>query len=351
MSQFPHIHLPLNAKITFTANPVNVLPLPDGEFLLNFASQPLITHLDSKLQIISERLLPIQSAKYVSTKMSASSDGKRIAIAGMNDIRIIDNDLNVLHTIEHEPWGYFLGSAVYFGADNKTIMYVIPVGDDEQDELQIIDAHTFELLASYPLNGKQEYAYTFHACPDKGRVMLEASAGQEECELTEISYNNGVITVRELPQCADHIFGNFSPSGKEFVTAPHYDGPLMVFDYPAVSAVAEQTQDAIFDGSADYPAEEPDSLNYSAFFIDDKKMLVYTVFGRLLLIDRASMQVEAEVMPEGIEFTAYDYNGNPTKSKEKIVDYSSNVINIMIVHNQLLLTTSDGELRSYNLPL
>ncbi|MFB6455060.1 hypothetical protein ACE38W_07325 [Chitinophaga sp. Hz27] len=351
MSQFPHIHLPLNAKITFTANPVNVLPLPDGEFLLNFASQPLMTRLDSKLQIIWERLLPTQSARYVSTKMSTSSDGKLIAIAGMNEIRIMDADLNVLHTIEHEPWGYFLGSAVYFGADNKTIMYVIPVADGEQDELQIIDAQSFELLASYPLNGKQEYAYTFHATPDKDKVMLEASAGQEECELMQISYDNGVLTVQELPQCADHIFGNFAPSGKEFVTAPHHDGPMMVFDYPGLTTVAEQSQDAIFDGNADYPAEEPDSLNYSIFFIDDKKMLAYTIFGRLLLIDRATMLVEAEVMPEGIEFTAYDYNGNPTKSKEKIVDYSSNVINIMIVHNQLLLTTSEGELRSYHLPL
>ncbi|RFS19243.1 hypothetical protein DVR12_23705 [Chitinophaga silvatica] len=352
MSQFPHINLPLKNKLTFTANPVNVVPLPNGEILLNFASQPLITKLNANLEIVWEKIIQGNNANYVSSKLSASSDGRLIAIAGMTDLRILDAEATkVLHSVEHGSWGWFLGAACFFTRDNKTIWYVLPGDENENDKLEVMDATTFEAIASYPLLESQQHAYTFHATPDNNIILLEAAAGQENSILLQLQLIDGVISLTELTQCDDVIMGNFAPSGKEFVMAPHYDGPVEVYSFPEIVKIAEQKQEAIFDGSKDFPASEPDNINYSVFFVDDNNILVVTQFGRLLLLDRKDLRSKAEVMPEGIEFTAYDLDGNPTTNPDYIYDYSSNIINVMIVHNQLLLTTGEGQLRSYNLPV
>ncbi|WP_212004574.1 hypothetical protein [Chitinophaga sp. HK235] len=352
MSQFPHINLPLKNKLTFTANPVNVVPLPNGEILMNFASQPLITKLNAKLEIVWEKIIQGQNANYVSSKLSASSDGRLIAIAGMTDIRILDAEgTTVLHTAEHGSWGRFLGAACYFAKDNKTIWYVLPGDENNTDELQVMDVAAFEVIASYPLLESQQYAYAFHATPDNDIILLEAAAGQEETILMQLQLNDGIVSLTELTQCDNVIMGNFAPSGKEFAMAPHYDGPLEIYSFPEIARVAEQDQVAIFDGSKDFPAAEPDNINYSVFFVDDNSILVVSQFGRLLLLDRKDLRCKAEVMPEGIEFTAYNLDGNPTTNPDYIFDYSSNIINVMIVHDKLLLTTGEGQLRSYDLPV
>lgn len=352
MSQFLHINLPLKSKLTFTANPVNVAPLPNGEMLMNFASQPLITKLSSNLEIIWEKIMLGQNANYVSSKLSASPDGRLIAIAGMTDIRILDAEgTKILHTVEHGSWSWFLGAACYFSKDNKTIWYTLPGNENDTDELQVMDAFTFEIIASYPLLESQQYAYLFHATPENDTILLEAAAGQEQCILMQLQLKDNVISLTELPQCDDVIMGNFAPSGKEFVMAPHYEGPLEIYSFPEIAKVAEQSQEAIFDGSKDFPSSEPDYINYSVFFVDDNNLLVVSRFGRLLLLDRNDLRCKAEVMPEGIEFTAYDEDGNPTANPDNIYDYSSNIINVLIVHDKLLLTTSEGQLRSYDLPV
>lgn len=352
MSQFPHINLPLKNKLTFTANPVNVVPLPNGEILMNFASQPLITKLNANLEIVWEKIIQGQHANYVSSKLSASSDGRLIAIAGMTDMRILDAEgTMVLHTVEHDSWGWFLGAACYFALDNKTIWYVLPGDKNETDQLQVMDAATFEVIASSPLLESQQYTYAFHATPDNDIILLEAAAGQEKTILMQLQMNDGVISLTELTQCDDVIMGNFAPSGKEFVMAPHYDGPLEIYSFPVITRIVQQDQEAIFEGSKDFPAAEPDNINYNVFFVDDNNILVVSQFGRLLLLDRKDLRCKAEVMPEGIEFTAYNLDGNPTTNPDYIFDYSSNIINVMIVHDKLLLTTGDGQLRSYDLPL
>lgn len=352
MSQFSHIKLPSRNKLTFTANPVNVVPLPDGEILMNFASQPLITKLSANLEIVWEKIMQGQNANYVSSKLSASSDGRLIAVAGITDVRILDAEGSmVLHTVEHGSWGWFLGAACYFSEDNKTIWYVLPGDKNETDRLQVMDAFTFEVIASYPLLESHQYTYAFHTTPNNGTILLEAAAGQEKSLLMQLQLNNGVISLTELPQCEDMIMGNFAPSGKEFVMAPHDDGPLKIYSFPEITRIAEQDQEAIFEGSKDFPAAEPDSINYSVFFVDDNSILVVSQFGRLLLLNRKDLRCKAEVMPEGIEFTAYNPDGNPTTNPDYIFDYSSNIINVMIVHNKLLLTTGDGQLCSYDLPV
>lgn len=352
MSQFPHIKLPLKNKLTFTANPVNVVPLPNGEILMNFAGQPQVTKLNANLEIVWKKIMQGQHANDVSSKLSASADGNLIAVAGTTNMRILDREgTTVLYTVEHVSWERFLGASCYFGRDNKTIWYVLPGDENERDTLQVINTSDFGVIATLPLLESQLYVYTFHTTPDNSIILLEASAGQEETILLQLQLKDGIIALTELTQCDDMIMGNFAPSGKEFVMAPHYDGPLEIYSFPEISKVAEQDQEAIFDGSKDFPAAEPDNINYSVFFIDNNTILVVSQFGRLLLLDRKDLICKAELMPEGIVFTAYNLDGHPTTNPDYIFDYSSNIINVMILHDQLYLTTGEGYFLSYDLPV
>lgn len=342
MSQFPHIQLPLQHKRTFNANPISVVPLPDGGILLNFASQPVITKLDANLAIVWEKTIQGELSNFKRSKVSASFDGKLFAIAGMTDIQILDAaDARVLHMVEHPSWERFPGAVCYFSRD--MIWYVLP-----NDGLYLINALTFEVIASCPL--LEAESYIFHATPDKDIILLEAIAGQDDAILMKVALKEGIITIVELHQCMG-IMGNFAPSGKEFVMAPYYDGPVKIYSFPDIAMITEVDQAAIFDGSKDYPAIEPDNINYSVCFIADNTILLLSQFGRLLLLDRKDLRCKAEVMAEGIVFTAHDLAGDPTNKRDQIYDYSSNIINVMIVHNRLLLTTASGELRNYELPV
>ena len=41
-------------------------------------------------------------------------------------------------------------------------------------------------------------------------------------------------------------------------------------------------------------------------------------------------------MPAGMEFTAYNLDGDVTANADHIFDYSSNIINVMIAHDKVL---------------
>jgi len=342
MSQFPHIHLPLQHAQAFDANPVSVVPLPDGEILLNFAGQPIITKLDAHLGLIWEKTMQGLLSNFKRSLLSASYDGKLFAIAGMTDIQILDAaDARVLHRVEHPSWERFPGATCYFSRD--MIWYILP-----DEGLRVMNALTFEVIASCRL--VEAESYIFHATPDKNSILLEAIAGQEDTILMKVELKEGIIVIARLPQCVG-IMGNFAPSGKEFVMAPYYDGPVKIYSFPDIAMITEVDQAAIFEGSKDYPAIEPDNINYTVYFIADNTILLLSQFGRLLLLDRKDLRCKAEVMAEGIVFTAHDLAGDPTNKRDQIYDYSSNIINVMIVHNQLLLTTASGELRNYKLPV
>lgn len=338
MSQFPHIDLPLKNIQTFIANPIDIVTLPNEETLLNFAGQPLLTKLDANLAIVWKKHIP----DFVSSKLSAAPDGSLIAIAGTTHIHILDAAASLLHVIEHLSWSRSPAASCYFSRDNKMIWYILP-----GDELQVMSTTTFEVIATYPLPDMQD-TYLFHATPDNNKILLEAGAGQEGSVLMQVQLKDNIISLVELTQC-DGIMGNFAPSGKEFVMAPYYDGPLKIYSFPEIVLLTEVTQEAIFEGSKDFPAIETDNINYTVLFIDDDHILVVSQFGRLLLLDRNNLYTIAALIPAGITFTAYDLLGNPATNPNEIYDYNSNIINVMTVHDQLLLTTANGELRTYDL--
>ncbi len=147
---------------------------------MNFASQPLLTKLDAGFEIVWEKIMPGSQANYASSKLSTSPDGRLIAIAGMRDVRILDAEAeHVLHIVEHGPWGWVLGAACFFSKDGKSIWYVLPGEGDDNDTIQVMDAVTFEVIATQPLMDRHQRVYTFHATPDAGIILLEISAGQE----------------------------------------------------------------------------------------------------------------------------------------------------------------------------
>lgn len=338
MSQLPHIDLPLKNIQTFVANPINIVTLPKGETLLNFLGQSLITKLDASLSLVWEKNIPND---FTNTKLSASPDGTLIAIANTTQILILSADLTLLHSIEHPSWGRFPGAPCYFSSDNKTIWYILPT-----DELQVINAITFELITTYPLPDSEQYTWLFHTTPDNNTILLEG----DESILLQVQLKDHSISLTELPQCIG-IMGNFAPSGKEFVMAPHDDGPLRIYSFPEINLIAEVAQEAIFENNNDFPAIETDNINYTTLFINDNHILILSQFGRLLLLNRTDLHTLSALYPTGITFTAYDLLGDPTTNPTDIYDYNSNIISVMLLHDQLWLTTASGELRSYDLSL
>lgn len=319
------IQLPLKHQQTFPANPVNIVPLREGAYLLNFASH--VTKLRANLTVEWEK--PLQG--------KVAANDRLMAIAGLTAIQLLDpTGEQVLHTIAHAAWDRYIGAACYFGRDHKTIWYILP-----GYELQVMHTDTFETIASLPLPESEQY--TFHATPDDDIILLEASAGL----LMQVQLKDGAISLTLLPQCDDRIMGNFAPSGKEFVMAPLYDGPLAFYSFPDMTMIAAMEQEDIFAHSEDFPAMEQDNINYSVFFVDDRTILLLSQFGRLLLVDRQDLRYKADMLPAGIVFTAHNLHGDPTTVRDEIYDYSSNIINVMLLHEQLLLTTSEGQLRSY----
>lgn len=53
-----------------------------------------------------------------------------------------------------------------------------------------------------------------------GKVSVPITVGAGTPLHTFVRSDRGRISPEELPQCQDHITGNFSPAGDEFVTAP-----------------------------------------------------------------------------------------------------------------------------------
>ena len=102
----------------------------------------------------------------------------------------------------------------------------------------------------------------------------------------------------------------------------------------------------------EYPTiDDGDSVEYVALYLNDKTLLTFTRFGRLLLIDRESLNCTGELVPEGCEIRAYDMAGRPTTNPRDVIDYAGEIVTVALnKQHQLLVTHNSGEVRTYNLP-
>ncbi|MET3879019.1 hypothetical protein [Chitinophaga sp. OAE865] len=349
MAAFRNISLPISYKLPLEQNPAGITILADGGYLLNFSAKPEVIRLNASLQEVWRKDLQAQTRNHVNCEITASPDNRLIALSNETAVRITDSEGQLLWQYDHAPWYHFMGSGCFFSADTKFMWFVSP---EEQDTLHRLRLSDFTIIDSYPLETSQECAYNFYATPDKNKFLLETPAGQDAVTLYLIRFSDDAMTLEELTQCNDCIAGNFSPDGKTFITAPHYSEAIQLLSFPGMEKTGALPQEILFDINDRYKdAEEPDSVNYTALFINNDTFLVFTRFGRCLLADRHTLTCFGELLPEGCDTRAYDFSGNPTTDPTAIVDYGGDIITLQVnMQGQLLITHSSGELRVYDLP-
>lgn len=350
---FVRTPLSIHRRLALESNPVCIAGLADGGYLLNFNKDTHVIRLDKDLNQIWRKALNAQTEEYVNCALTASPDGKYLALSGYESVRVLDMEGNLVWIFVHDGWDKFQGTTCTFSADSELIWFVAPASSSmENDALHVVRLSDHKVVDVWMMNGNREYNYTIHTTPDKNVMMIDGSAGQDSTIMYLAQLQGCKIVCEELTECDDRIMGTFSPNGKEFVTAPHYDEDIIWYSFPDVAQSASMQQEALFNGRDEYPTtEDSDSLEYVVLHINNKTVLAFTRYGRLLLIDRDTLQCTGELLPEGCEIRAYDMAGRPTTDPKKILDYAGEIVTVTVNNqHQLLITHNSGEVRLYNLP-
>ncbi|SFW73450.1 hypothetical protein [Chitinophaga sancti] len=346
MQSFVQFNLPIAYSFSNGLKVLETTIVNDDLLVVTFKESQQIVALNNKLELIWTGEPSINVGNYVYPRVAMREDGEMYAITDISSVKFYATDGLLLAEFPHEQWYSFLGTGCHFSG-NKAL-FVTPSGGG--DKLLVVSIPDFQILHEHTLDGYQEYAYGFHATSSPGIVLLDLAAGQDDTRLFSIRLLPGAIEVTELRACNDEIFGAFAPSGKEFVTAPHYDEGIKVFSFPGVEQIAEITQPALFEGRDEYPAANEDSLEYRVIYLDDEVLLTTTRFGRLLLIRRATMTCFGELLLEGNRLIPYNQRGAVAQEGEEIEDYEGQIGDTKLLAGAALLVAHrDAGLRVYEL--
>lgn len=271
-----------------------------------------------------------------------------MAFAARESIRITDGMGNALYVFTHAPWYSFCGTQAYFSEDSRCLWFVTPNVQEGDDLLHFMDTNTFQIRDRISINNRY-CAYHFYKSPQAGKVLIEAAAGQDDCILYVAQSVNGKIVLEELEACEDRIMGSFASSEKEFVTAPHGDGVIKIYSFPFVKEIAAIEQEQIFGVVEEDSEVEEDRLDYGVGYLTDDFIISNSRYGRLLLIDRRTMQLAGDLIPEGYRLKGYDKDLKYTDDPAKILTYEGDIndfypvdpTRIFIVHGQSSLAVYD----------
>lgn len=343
---FRQIPLAIKKEIRPNLEIAAVIPVENGNILLKYEGSPMLSKLDEQLEVLWTKDFGLRSKNYVYADVSAHPNGTLYGITESDNFRLMTPSGGTLFSYEHDDWPPFMGANCFFAG--RWVLFIIPTPTG--DKLLQLDLETLGIAARYDLEGDQEYRYTFTATPDPGIIFIDAAAGQDDAHLFIITIQkDGRLDIAEATQCLDRIVGNFSPDGQSFVMAPHYDEGIEIYSFPAIARIAGLPQETLFAGRNEYPCEDEDTIDYTVLFLNDQLLISLTRFGRLLLIDRATMACTGELLLEGNEIIAYDQGGKPVTGDADILDYSGEVGDVIVVPAGLLAVHSSGSLRLYGM--
>lgn len=348
---FAQIQLSPSKEITSALFPLDIREIGTNGYLLQFKDSSLIACLDADLKEIWRK----DFGKYIPStspyKLTISPDGLLIGLLYNHEFKIIDLNGNLLYELEITASSCYQEADCYFSDDNKLIWLISP-DLENGDKVYALDRNDFSILASKSIAAKEEYIYNFCATPHDDAIILDAAAGQDEGQLFLLRMEDGRIELEELEQCNDRIMGSFAPNGSEFVTAPHYDEGIEIFSFPAIGKIASVEQEAIFGGRQEYPSEEDeDSLNYLVLYLNNKYLVVFTRYHRLLVIERESMGCIGELLAEGCHINAYNKSGKLTTNPGEIFDYEGEILDVKLTKShELLIRHTSGNIKWYRLP-
>lgn len=236
---FQQFQLPIARTFSTDQKVKEALIVGDDLIVITFKDSQQIVAVNYNLDALWKREVDMHACDYVYPTLTVRRDAQLYSIADINTVHLFSIEGELLFTFPHEAWYSFLGTGCYF--QGNSVLFVAPLS--ESDWLLLVDTRTFQVLHKYKLDGHQEYNYSFHATPSPDTVFLGLAAGQDDTRLFSIQCSNEQLHVTELTDCNDQIFGAFSPSGKEFATASHYNEGIKVWSFPLSKLIAEISQE------------------------------------------------------------------------------------------------------------
>lgn len=347
---FELFNLPVFKEIRFAATPYHIVPCASGGFLVKYRNSALVSRFGKDYSLLWEREI---GDRLNSFTLSISSDGSMIGVNGKDFVRIFDNKGQLLFNYPHFPWEIYQSSECYFYVDDKDkvnrFLFFEPSESGERF-LRMFDAVNFSLIKSLSWRDMDNH-FVFHPTSDRNRLLINLLAGQDGSELLLVILVDNKVLSAGQEQCTNLIIGNFPPSGEEFVAIDHDAQYLTIFSFPDLEQIAVLDSEELFAGENIYPSFEPDSYEYAAYYLSRKIILIRTRFGRLLLVDRDSLQRIGDLILEQCTVIGYDDYGKPTSNPNEIIDYASEAEQIFLAStNELLVIHADGSIKLYKLP-
>ncbi len=309
----------------FTHSPNLPVPTHDGGWVLSFQDHPEVIILDSRLNEVQHLDLRTQSEDYCSTQVTMSRDGALLALSGRTELRIADRRGAILHYLPHDPWESFTGSGCFFDAQGR-LWYVRPYKDTWTEAmLTVLDPASGAALFEQEITGDVGHYYLF-PLPDQAGALIDVACGQDGSFLHLARLTGAGLTVEGYP-LDDRTMPSLSPGGGEFATGAHSGDAVEVHSFPG-GQVAASIEGRVIFAADDLGGEFGDEIGYQAIFLDDDHLLADTRFGRLLLIDRRTMQLIGTVWPPGYSLRGYDQRGKETDDPGSILAYEGGLTSL-----------------------
>jgi hypothetical protein len=208
----------------------------------------------------------------------------RLAVAGRDEVSLIDLRGQVLWSTRHHPWGEggSESGSCAFDVQGQHVWATVP--SKNGDVWQVLDAKNGKVLGFAPLHcnaaGSEVLIH-----PDGEHVGLSVGEGQDAVRIYWGSFRNGQLQVVEHDR-QDRVLCDIHPSGKMFLTTPHGEGPVALHSFPSGRVVA--TCDP-----SDLDTDIEDSFDFVAAFINEEMIIAPMIeSGRHVLLHTDGLRVE-----------------------------------------------------------
>ena len=326
------------------------VPTPDKGYLLCFSDTTEVMKVDQRFAVNWRKDLQEEPNGSIGTQLSVSPDGRRIGITEIDKIRILDDQGEPLFVHHHREWEMFTGTQCFFQLGLAWFVTPNPL-EGEDDVLHVMNAETFDIIDKVQIPDHNYNAYSFFDTPSPDMIILQSAAGQDEGFLFSIQLVNGAIKMIQIEAGYDRVMGSFSPDGTELVTAPHYNEEIEVLSFPDFNLLRSVEQDILWESPGNFTSEnDEDAVDYVVFYLNNESIVVKTRWGRFLVLNRQSLKLEAELMLEGNQIKAFDFEGDETNDEDQIFDYEGEINDIKLnpYTGQFFAIHPSGMLMIYN---
>ncbi len=275
--------MPRNARLVATLPGIvsaKVSGLPGGGLAMVDTSGELVI-TDAEFTVVRTLATPSRGQGCDAVR----GDLERVALALDDGIRLLAGDGSLLRTLRHD--GLPGHGACAFAGDSR-LWAVLPRSDGgtdiallELDDLTVADRRD---LGATPV-GLDAFRH-----PDGAVMGWAVGEGQDRAVICWTSIVDGRVEIRQAPT-DDRVLVAIHESGDEYLTSPHYDGPLQRHTFATDAVVAE------------CPTDAEDGWDFAAGYLDADYILAATrreeEGSELTLLAREPFDVVDTVMHAG----------------------------------------------------